>query len=58
MGNKGAFIHFGPDCVPHFTTFLHSPHPAVRPMAYMQSPFGGGLGIAAQTLGAFARFML
>ena len=55
MGNKGAFIRFGPDCVPHFTTFAHSPHPAVRPMAYM-SQFGS-FGMA-QTLGAMVRFML
>ena len=39
MGNKGAFIKFGgKDMVPHVTTFAHSPHPDVKPMAYA-SPF-------------------
>ena len=34
MGNKGAFIRFEHDMVPHFTTYAHVPHPTVRPMAY------------------------
>ena len=34
MGNKGAFIHFGSDLVPHFTTFAAVPHPPVRAMQY------------------------
>jgi len=34
MGNKGAFIRFESDMVPHFTMFSAVPHPNVRPMAY------------------------
>jgi len=34
MGNKGAFIKFHSDMVPHFTKFSAVPHPNVRPMAY------------------------
>lgn len=34
MDNKGAFIRFGKDLKPKFTTFEAVPHPAVRPMAY------------------------
>ena len=38
MGNKGAFIRFGHDCVPQYTTFTHVPHPDVRPLAYAALP--------------------
>mmetsp|Transcript_22715 Transcript_22715/g.27453 ORF Transcript_22715/g.27453 Transcript_22715/m.27453 type:complete len:484 (-) Transcript_22715:168-1619(-) len=34
MGNKGAFIRFEHDMVPHFTKFSAVPHPNVRPMQY------------------------
>jgi len=34
MGNKGALIHFGKDCVPKFIQFDAVSHPEVRPMAY------------------------
>eukprot|EP01103_Thecamoeba_quadrilineata_P001673 TRINITY_DN11520_c0_g1_i1.p1 TRINITY_DN11520_c0_g1~~TRINITY_DN11520_c0_g1_i1.p1 ORF type:complete len:211 (+),score=36.43 TRINITY_DN11520_c0_g1_i1:73-633(+) len=34
MGNKGAFIKFKSDMVPHFTTFGAVPHPSVKPMQY------------------------
>mmetsp|Transcript_40567 Transcript_40567/g.53400 ORF Transcript_40567/g.53400 Transcript_40567/m.53400 type:complete len:505 (+) Transcript_40567:275-1789(+) len=34
MGNKGAFILFGPDMVPKYTQFEAVPHPNIRPMAY------------------------
>lgn len=39
MGNKGAFIRFGSDMVPHFTQFSAVPHPPVRPMQYAHSSF-------------------
>ena len=39
MGNRGAWIRFGHDCVPAFTTFDAAPHPAVRAMKY--APMGG-----------------
>jgi len=38
MGNKGAFIRFGSDMIPHFTSFAAVPHPPVKPMQYA-SPF-------------------
>eukprot|EP00904_Undaria_pinnatifida_P008607 jgi/Undpi1/4877/HiC_scaffold_19.g08230.m1 len=44
MGNKGAFIRFGADLKPHFTTFEAVPHPAVRPMAYAGA-FGNVMGL-------------
>jgi serine/threonine-protein phosphatase 5 len=34
MGNKGAFIRFEADLVPHFTSFDAVPHPPIRPMRY------------------------
>lgn len=34
MGNKGAFIRFGSDMVPHFTSFESVPHPPVRPLHF------------------------
>ena len=34
MGNKGAFIRFEADLVPHFTSFDAVPHPPVRAMKY------------------------
>jgi len=34
MGNKGAFIKFNSDLVPHFTQFDAVPHPNVPPMRY------------------------
>jgi hypothetical protein len=34
MGNKGAFITFESDMVPHFTSFDAVPHPTVRPMRF------------------------
>jgi serine/threonine-protein phosphatase 5 len=37
MGNKGAFIRFESDCVPHFTSFAAVPHPPMRPMRYAHS---------------------
>ena len=42
MGNKGAFIHFGPDMKPKFTQFDSVPHPNVPPMRYagMMGQFG------------------
>jgi len=40
MANKGAFIRFGHECIPSFTRFGASPHPALKPMAY--SPLGYG----------------
>jgi len=40
MGNKGAFIRFGPDCKPQFTQFEAAPHPQIKPMAY-----AGGAGM-------------
>ena len=39
MGNQGAFIKFGHDMVPKFTSFNCVPHPAIRPMAYQASQF-------------------
>ena len=39
MGNRGAFIRFGHDMVPKFTSFDAVPHPNVRPMAYQASQF-------------------
>eukprot|EP00298_Acanthocystis_sp_HF-20_P002682 c13076_g1_i1.p1 GENE.c13076_g1_i1~~c13076_g1_i1.p1 ORF type:complete len:485 (-),score=188.02 c13076_g1_i1:64-1518(-) len=40
MGNKGAFITFGEDMKPVFTTFSAVPHPDVKAMAYATSmPF-------------------
>ncbi|CBJ28105.1 conserved unknown protein [Ectocarpus siliculosus] len=44
MGNKGAFIRFGSDLEPQFTTFEAVPHPAVRPMAYAGA-FGNVMGL-------------
>lgn len=44
MGNKGAFIRFGSDLEPQFTTFEASPHPAIRPMAYAGA-FGNVMGL-------------
>jgi len=43
MGNKGAFIRFGPEMTPKMTQFESSPHPAVRPMAYASSFLNFGL---------------
>mmetsp|Transcript_8156 Transcript_8156/g.25174 ORF Transcript_8156/g.25174 Transcript_8156/m.25174 type:complete len:519 (-) Transcript_8156:355-1911(-) len=40
MGNKGAFVHVGPDLQPSFTTFDAVPHPNIRPMAYASPAFG------------------
>jgi serine/threonine-protein phosphatase 5 len=42
MGNKGAFIRFGPDNKPHFTQYDAVPHPNVPPMRYagMMGQFG------------------
>mmetsp|Transcript_24404 Transcript_24404/g.22175 ORF Transcript_24404/g.22175 Transcript_24404/m.22175 type:complete len:505 (-) Transcript_24404:30-1544(-) len=40
MGNKGAFIRFGPDLEPVFTKFSESPHPNVPPMRYAANIFG------------------
>eukprot|EP00936_MAST-01D_sp_MAST-1D-sp1_P001708 g1708.t1 len=42
MGNKGAFIRFGPDMKPKFTQYDAVPHPAIKPMAYasQMSMFG------------------
>jgi len=37
MGNKGAFIRFEHDMVPHFNTFTAVDHPPVRPMQYASS---------------------
>ncbi|KAK3237861.1 hypothetical protein CYMTET_52091 [Cymbomonas tetramitiformis] len=34
MGNKGAYIRFESDMVPHFHKFTAVPHPPVRPMAF------------------------
>ena len=34
MGNKGAFIHFGPDLTPKFTQYEAVEHPNIKPMAY------------------------
>lgn len=34
MGNKGAFIRFGRDMEPQFTSFEAVPHPNIPPMAY------------------------
>uniref|UniRef100_A0A7S2SJK7 protein-serine/threonine phosphatase n=1 Tax=Rhizochromulina marina TaxID=1034831 RepID=A0A7S2SJK7_9STRA len=34
MGNKGAFIRFGPDMEPQFTSYDAVPHPDIPPMAY------------------------
>ena len=31
MGNKGAFIRFESDMIPHFTSFVAVPHPPSRP---------------------------
>jgi|TARA_B110000977_G_scaffold64920_1_gene88397 serine/threonine-protein phosphatase 5 len=39
MGNKGAFITFHNDCVPHFTSFEAVPHPPSRPMQYASNSF-------------------
>ena len=39
MGNRGAFITFGHDMVPKFTSFDAVPHPNIRPMAYQASSF-------------------
>lgn len=39
MGNKGAFIRFESDMVPHFTSFSAVPHPPVRPMQYCSGSF-------------------
>eukprot|EP00640_Fibrocapsa_japonica_P001000 CAMPEP_0113941658 /NCGR_PEP_ID=MMETSP1339-20121228/7534_1 /TAXON_ID=94617 /ORGANISM="Fibrocapsa japonica" /LENGTH=504 /DNA_ID=CAMNT_0000945865 /DNA_START=67 /DNA_END=1581 /DNA_ORIENTATION=+ /assembly_acc=CAM_ASM_000762 len=44
MGNKGAFITFGPDLKPKFTQFDAVPHPPVRPMAYA-GMYGGMMGL-------------
>jgi serine/threonine-protein phosphatase 5 len=40
IGNKGAFITFGPDMVPKFTQFVAVPHPQITPMAYASPLFG------------------
>ena len=32
MGNKGAFVRFGPDLEPRFTQFDAVPHPPMPPM--------------------------
>eukprot|EP00094_Tigriopus_californicus_P012669 TCALIF_12247-PA protein Name:"Similar to Ppp5c Serine/threonine-protein phosphatase 5 (Rattus norvegicus)" AED:0.08 eAED:0.08 QI:0/0/0/0.75/1/1/4/0/498 len=38
MGNKGAFITLkGGDLRPEFTSYVHVPHPNVKPMAYANS---------------------
>ena len=39
MGNKGAFIRFENDMVPHFTSFEAVPHPPSRPMQYATNSF-------------------
>ena len=39
MGNKGAFIRFESDMVPHFTSFEAVPHPPSRPMQYASNSF-------------------
>jgi serine/threonine-protein phosphatase 5 len=39
MGNKGAFIRFESDMIPHFTSFVAVPHPPSRPMQYAASSF-------------------
>ena len=43
MGNKGAFIKFGPDMTPKFTQFTAVDHPPIRPMAYAGN-MGGMMG--------------
>lgn len=40
MGNKGAFIRFHEDLVPHFTQFDAVAHPNVPPMQYAGNIFG------------------
>jgi len=45
MGNKGAFIRFECDLVPHFTQFDAAPHPNVKPMAFAAGMFGGMFGM-------------
>jgi len=37
VGNKGAFIKFGHDMEPKFTTYSAVPHPPIRPMFYANS---------------------
>lgn len=37
VGNKGAFIRFGYDMEPKFTTYAAVPHPPMRPMFYANS---------------------
>jgi serine/threonine-protein phosphatase 5 len=37
VGNKGAYIRFGHDMEPKFTTYTAVPHPPVRPMFYANS---------------------
>ena len=44
MGNKGAFITFGPDLVPEFQQYEAVSHPDIRPMAYAQG-MGGLMGL-------------
>jgi hypothetical protein len=41
----GAFIRFGPDLKPHFTTFTAAPHPDVRAMKY--APMMGNMMAAS-----------
>mmetsp|Transcript_4624 Transcript_4624/g.10153 ORF Transcript_4624/g.10153 Transcript_4624/m.10153 type:complete len:495 (+) Transcript_4624:75-1559(+) len=41
MGNLGAYIRFGADCLPRFFRFSASPHPAVAPMAYAPTGMAG-----------------
>lgn len=37
VGNKGAYIRFGHDMEPKFTTYTAVPHPPMRPMFYANS---------------------
>mmetsp|Transcript_28696 Transcript_28696/g.72053 ORF Transcript_28696/g.72053 Transcript_28696/m.72053 type:complete len:516 (-) Transcript_28696:232-1779(-) len=43
MGNKGAYIRFGPEMTPDIRQFDAVPHPDVKPMAYA-SNMGGMMG--------------
>ncbi|CAM9197577.1 unnamed protein product [Chrysoparadoxa australica] len=50
MGNKGAFIRFGPDLQPQFTQYEAVSHPAVRPMAYAGFPGANFLPMSTLSL--------
>jgi serine/threonine-protein phosphatase 5 len=39
VGNKGAWIRFGPDCEPKFTQFTAVAHPDIKPMAYQSQAY-------------------